>query len=208
LPGAERVEALKPVARQLLAEINPILEAEERRHAATRATLLDLSDASVQQLVSLGEKRGYVTLDELNEVLPTREVSADEIEVTMSMLSDMGIKVVEREKAVVRSSDATQKKRNKDDGEFRRTADGRIIITTPMMLGFLAGFLSALALLAQVWPPVPPRRGGGLMVVLAGFFCFGVGFVLACLAEGCGRSAACRPRRGRCGFWRGAKDGR
>ncbi len=59
--------------------------------------LLDLSDQSVKRLLKAGKQRGYVTYDELNSVLPSEEVSSEQIEDTMSMLSDMGINVVESE---------------------------------------------------------------------------------------------------------------
>jgi len=59
--------------------------------------LLDMSDAAVKRLIKTAKQRGYVTYDELNEVLPSEEVSSEQIEDTMSMLSDMGINVVETE---------------------------------------------------------------------------------------------------------------
>src|SRR5262245_39734653 len=61
--------------------------------------LLDLSDAAVKRLIKTAKARGFVTLDQLNSVLPSQEVSPDQIEDTMSMLSDMGITVVESEEA-------------------------------------------------------------------------------------------------------------
>ena len=61
--------------------------------------LLDMSDAAVKRLIKTAKQRGYVTYDELNEVLPSEEVSSEQIEDTMSMLSDMGINVVETEEA-------------------------------------------------------------------------------------------------------------
>ncbi|MBA3520480.1 MAG: RNA polymerase sigma factor RpoD, partial [Rhizobiales bacterium] len=57
--------------------------------------LLDLSDAAVKRMIKEAKKRGYVTVDELNSVLPSEEVTSEQIEDTMSMLSDMGINVVE-----------------------------------------------------------------------------------------------------------------
>src|SRR5262245_41587446 len=59
--------------------------------------LLDLSDAAVKKFIMTAKARGYVTYDELNAVLPSEEVSSEQIEDTMSMLSDMGITVVESE---------------------------------------------------------------------------------------------------------------
>src|SRR5688500_14461432 len=57
--------------------------------------LLDLSDGAVKKMIKEAKKRGYVTVDELNSVLPSEEVTSEQIEDTMSMLSDMGINVVE-----------------------------------------------------------------------------------------------------------------
>jgi RNA polymerase primary sigma factor len=59
--------------------------------------LLDLSDAAVKKVIRTALARGFVTFDALNAVLPSEEVSPDQIEDTMSMLSDMGITVVESE---------------------------------------------------------------------------------------------------------------
>src|SRR5690606_28112737 len=61
--------------------------------------LLDLSDQSVKKLLKVGKQRGYVTYDELNSVLPSEEVSSEQIEDTMAMLSEMGINVVDSEES-------------------------------------------------------------------------------------------------------------
>ncbi|HAT87907.1 MAG TPA: RNA polymerase sigma factor RpoD, partial [Rhizobiales bacterium] len=63
------------------------------------APLLDMTASAVKQMIKTAKKRGYVTYDELNEVLPSDEVSSEQIEDTMSMLSDMGINVIEAEEA-------------------------------------------------------------------------------------------------------------
>jgi RNA polymerase primary sigma factor len=70
-------------------------EAESERDNATDGPLLDLSDDAVKKMIKLAKKRGYVTMDELNAVLPSEEVTSEQIEDTMAMLSDMGINVVE-----------------------------------------------------------------------------------------------------------------
>ncbi len=59
--------------------------------------LLDLSDQAVKKLLKSAKAKGYVTLDQLNAVLPSEEVSSDQIEDIYAMLSDMGINVVETE---------------------------------------------------------------------------------------------------------------
>ncbi|MEB2843129.1 RNA polymerase sigma factor RpoD [Rhizobiales bacterium RZME27] len=74
-------------------------EAETEREGATDGPLLDLSDDAVKKMIKAAKKRGYVTMDELNSVLPSEEVTSEQIEDVMSMLSDMGINVVEDEEA-------------------------------------------------------------------------------------------------------------
>ncbi len=60
-------------------------------------SLLDLSDAAVKKMIARAKQRGFVTLDELNKVLPSERVSSEQIEDTMAMLNDMGINVTEAE---------------------------------------------------------------------------------------------------------------
>lgn len=56
-----------------------------------------LSEKSIKQLLSQGKQRGYITYEELNEVLPEDKLSSEQIEDIMSMISDMGINIVEDE---------------------------------------------------------------------------------------------------------------
>jgi RNA polymerase primary sigma factor len=74
-------------------------EPEKEEGAGPDGSPLDLSDAGVKRMIKAAKKRGYVTMDELNEVLPSEQVSGDQIEDIMAMLSDMGINVVETEEA-------------------------------------------------------------------------------------------------------------
>ncbi|WP_395813396.1 RNA polymerase sigma factor RpoD [Devosia sp.] len=64
---------------------------------APDSPLLDLSDAAVKKLIKTAKKRGYVTYEELNSVMPSEEVSTDQIEDIMAMFSDMGINVVDED---------------------------------------------------------------------------------------------------------------
>jgi RNA polymerase primary sigma factor len=61
------------------------------------APLLDSLGAELKKLVQKGKERGYVTYDELNAALPPDEVSSEQIEDTMAMLSEAGVNVVEAE---------------------------------------------------------------------------------------------------------------
>ncbi len=77
-----------------------------KKAAATKETeaaepsdgpILDLTDADVKKLIKTAKSRGYVTYDELNKVLPSEEVSSEQIEDIMAQLSEMGINVVEHD---------------------------------------------------------------------------------------------------------------
>jgi RNA polymerase primary sigma factor len=72
-------------------------EPEAPEGDAADGPVLDLSDAAVKRLIKTAKARGYVTLDELNAVLPSEEVTSDQIEDIYSMLAEMGITVVESE---------------------------------------------------------------------------------------------------------------
>src|SRR5690349_13413013 len=70
-------------------------DAPEKDAADAPSPLLDLSDAAVKKMIKQAKKRGFVTFDQLNEVLPSDTTSPEQIEDIMSMLSDMGINVTE-----------------------------------------------------------------------------------------------------------------
>ena len=57
----------------------------------------DMSQAAVKKMISGARARGYITYDELNQVLPPDQVSSEQIEDVMSMLSEMGINIIEEE---------------------------------------------------------------------------------------------------------------
>ena len=60
---------------------------------------LDMSQAAVRKMIADARDRGYITIDQLNAVLPPDQVGSEQIEDVMSMLSEMGINVVEGEDA-------------------------------------------------------------------------------------------------------------
>ena len=70
---------------------------EAEAPAAADGPLLDLTDAGVKKFIKQARTRGYVTMDELNKVLPSEEVTSEAIEDTLAMLSELGVNVVEAE---------------------------------------------------------------------------------------------------------------
>ena len=63
------------------------------------APLLDLNEASVKKLIARARKRGYITVDELNNALPQDQMSTDQIEDVMAALNEMGVNIVENDEA-------------------------------------------------------------------------------------------------------------
>jgi RNA polymerase primary sigma factor len=104
-------------------------EAPEAREEAAEAPLLDTIAAAIKKMVARGKERGYVTYDEVNAALPTEQVSSEQIEDTLAMLSEQGINVVESEEsddAAAASEDGDGEPRaggNLDDEDIGRTDD-------------------------------------------------------------------------------------
>ncbi|HEX4738352.1 MAG TPA: RNA polymerase sigma factor RpoD, partial [Allosphingosinicella sp.] len=72
------------------------VEADDKQEGGD-APLIDLNEASIKKLIARAKKRGYITVDELNEALPQDQMSTDQIEDIMSGLNDMGVNIVESE---------------------------------------------------------------------------------------------------------------
>jgi RNA polymerase primary sigma factor len=79
-----------------MAKTNNAPEADDKQDGGD-APLLDLNEASIKKLIARAKKRGYVTVDELNEAVG--DMTTDQIEDVMSALSEMGVNVVENEEA-------------------------------------------------------------------------------------------------------------
>ena len=88
--------------------------------------LLDTMGAAVKKMVAKGKEQGYVTYDDLNAALPPDQVSSEQIEDTMSMLSEMGINVVENEEAEdANAPEAAEEESPKASGNVDETELGR-----------------------------------------------------------------------------------
>src|SRR3989442_5319692 len=89
--------ASKAKAAQKEKEKEETPEKEASETPDTPLPLLDLSDAAVKKLIRSAKKRGYVTHDQINSVLPSEEVNSEQIEDVLAMFSEMGVNVVETE---------------------------------------------------------------------------------------------------------------
>src|SRR5580693_1364403 len=103
-------------------------EVAETREEAAEAPLLDSVAAAIKRMLARGKERGYVTYDELNAALPQDQVSSEQIEDTMTELSELGINVIENEEseepAEAEAEDGEAEVRgNVDDDDIGRTDD-------------------------------------------------------------------------------------
>ena len=97
-------------------------ETETLRDDAPDTPLAD-SDQAVKKMLAKGKERGYVTYDELNAVLPQDRMSSEQIEDTMSMLSELGINLVESEDDGEESAKPPATKTTGTGTEVERTDD-------------------------------------------------------------------------------------
>ena len=103
----------------------------ETREEGGDRPLLDSLGAAIKKVIAEGKEKGYVTYDTLNNALPPDQVSSEQIEDTMSMLSEMGINVVETEEGEDAQPSpqpevkelVTTKSGNVDEADLGRTDD-------------------------------------------------------------------------------------
>src|SRR6202040_1080057 len=100
----------------------------ETREDVAETPLLDTVAAAIKKMVARGKERGYLTYDELNAALPQDQVSSEQIEDTMTMLSELGINVIESEEseepAEAEAEDGeTETRGNVDGDDIGRTDD-------------------------------------------------------------------------------------
>jgi RNA polymerase primary sigma factor len=87
--------------------------------------VLDLSDAAVKKMIKQAKKRGYVTYEQLNAVMPSEEVTSEKIEDVLAMMNEMGINVVETEEAEADGEEAEEAE------EEEAESGGEVVEATP-----------------------------------------------------------------------------
>jgi RNA polymerase primary sigma factor len=116
-------EKLRPTAKAKPAQGKD--ETPEKETPETPdSPLLDMSDAAVRKMIKLAKKRGYVTYENLNAVLPSEEVTSEQIEDILSMLNEMGINVVEQEEAETEGESPAEEQREEPEEE---EPDGELV---------------------------------------------------------------------------------
>ena len=111
------------------AAVQKKVDTQDAREDSADGPLQDSVNAAVKKMIAQGKEKGYVTYDDLNNALPPDQVSSEQIEDTMSMLSKMGVNVVESEDdeeapaATEKVESPPGSKGNVDEADLGRTDD-------------------------------------------------------------------------------------
>src|SRR5438874_5559441 len=97
-----------------------VAETAEAREDVAETPLLDSIAVAIKKMVARGKERGYLTYDELNAALPQDQVSSEQIEDTMTMLSELGINLIESEE----SEEPAEAEAEDGEAETRGNVDG------------------------------------------------------------------------------------
>ncbi|WP_298562627.1 RNA polymerase sigma factor RpoD [uncultured Aliiroseovarius sp.] len=82
--------------------------ANDQKDEQDAEPMTDMSQAAVKKMIAEARERGYITYDQLNQVLPPEQVSSEQIEDVMSMLSEMGINIIEDDEAEEEEKGSTE----------------------------------------------------------------------------------------------------
>jgi len=110
---------------------------KENKQAATSTTSTeeqssDVSEVEVKKLISKGKEKGYLTYNELAKVLSPEKFSSERIEDMQTMISDMGISLVDNDDDLMESNEnssdnsivnVSEEKNTGADSELGRTDD-------------------------------------------------------------------------------------
>src|SRR5690242_5033566 len=123
--ATKTVAAKSKVVRPGMATPQKESEAPEKDGAETPDAplpVLDLSDAAVKKMIKQAKKRGYVTYEQLNAVMPSEEVTSEKIEDVLAMMNEMGINVVETEDNDSDDEEEADEEENESGGDLVEVA--------------------------------------------------------------------------------------
>ena len=98
----------------MTAKASTTADVSKKQGEASECPVIDTLSASVKKLIAKGKEQGYITYDELNKALPDDKASSEQIEDVMSMLSEIGLNLIENEEAEDVAAGASVEKEKKD----------------------------------------------------------------------------------------------
>src|SRR5712664_3304488 len=102
-------------------------EKEATEAPDTPLPLLDLSNAAVKKLIRSAKKRGYVTHDQINSVLPSEEVNSEQIKDALAIFSEIGVNIVETEEPSEEGEREEGEEPREEADEEARSESGELV---------------------------------------------------------------------------------
>ena len=106
---------------------------DRKQDNAEAEPMLDMSQAAVKRMISEARERGFITYDQLNQVLPPDQVSSEQIEDVMSMLSEMGINIIEEEEAEEGDGRSTELVTTSTSREVALAGQDNLVVEKPLL---------------------------------------------------------------------------
>lgn len=99
---------------------------EDTKIEGNKLSIEDSHEEEMRQLISLGRDRGYVTFEELYDLLPKETMGVDYLDDILQKFADIGIKVIEPEEA---EKVELELKEDKTKGAYQYDTDAQVLKT-------------------------------------------------------------------------------
>ena len=99
----------------------------DNQSQGSESALLDMSNRDVKKMIKAAKSQGFVTYEQLNKVTSAESLTSEQIEDVMSMLSEMGINVIENDEDE-QSTEITSKTKKATERADRTDAPVRMYL--------------------------------------------------------------------------------
>ena len=90
-------------------------DTENEEYRTSDAPLLDSFGSALKKLIAKGKEQGYITIEELNQALPSEKETSDQIEDIMAAISDMEISIISADETEDYEEDTGEEVRNDEE---------------------------------------------------------------------------------------------
>ena len=123
-PPSRKTPARTPKTR---AETRPALNKAKNASDAAGEPVEKKNLKEVKKLIDLGKEKGYLTYDDVNDMLPAEVVSPDQIDDVMSIFGEMEIEVVDANQRVTLGSAGDELVEEEEDEKETEDADNDVV---------------------------------------------------------------------------------
>src|SRR5215204_1545860 len=123
-PSSRKTPARTPKTR---AETRPALNKAKNASDAAGEPVEKKNLKEVKKLIDLGKEKGYLTYDDVNDMLPAEDVSPDQNDDIMSIFGEMEIEVVDANQRVTLGSAGDELVEEEEDEKETEDADNDVV---------------------------------------------------------------------------------